>query len=367
MKQIIFLAVLAIASISGITQNIEITFTGKGEATVVDSVTATNLANNESITVPGNVSLILTGMTGVIDLVQSQMQIHFFPNPFNNVGQLTVYLNHQGYVEVSLRNIIGQLMCSQSKHLPSDEHSFNISIQEPGIYFVNVASSSRNEGLKIICTEAAGSTSYIEYIGIAHNTLDTGLASQFKAANSQFTLKYKQGDYIHYKGHSGKFTTIITDSVIESKAIELEFINCTDNDGRTYEVVKIDEQIWMAENLAYLPTIDSANRGAYFVYGYNGAIIEEAKATDNYKTYGVLYKGRSSTISCPNDWHLPSDEDWIQLESSLGMNESDHNSEGWRISGNVGRKLKSRDGWKNGGNGSNSSGFNALPGGYHFL
>ncbi|MBT7092142.1 MAG: hypothetical protein HN936_02780, partial [Bacteroidetes bacterium] len=140
-----------------------------------------------------------------------------------------------------------------------------------------------------------------------------------------------------------------------------------DNDGRTYEVVKIDEQIWMAENLAYLPTIDSANRGAYFVYGYNGAIIEEAKATDNYKTYGVLYKGRSSTISCPNDWHLPSDEDWIQLESSLGMNESDHNSEGWRISGNVGRKLKSRDGWKNGGNGSNSSGFNALPGGYHFL
>ena len=78
MKQIIFLAVLAIASISGITQNIEITFTGKGEATVVDSVTATNLANNESITVPGNVSLILTGMTGVIDLVQSQMQIHFF-------------------------------------------------------------------------------------------------------------------------------------------------------------------------------------------------------------------------------------------------------------------------------------------------
>jgi len=41
-------------------QNISVTFTGTGAATQIDSVIATNLTTNQSVTLPGNETLILT-------------------------------------------------------------------------------------------------------------------------------------------------------------------------------------------------------------------------------------------------------------------------------------------------------------------
>ena len=50
----------------------------------------------------------------------------------------------------------------------------------------------------------------------------------------------------------------------------------------------------MAENLRYLPRVAGSGMGLettpyIYVYGYNGNSVEEAKATANYQTYGVLY------------------------------------------------------------------------------
>jgi uncharacterized protein (TIGR02145 family) len=62
---------------------------------------------------------------------------------------------------------------------------------------------------------------------------------------------------------------------------------------------------------------------------------------------------------------LPSDDDWKVLEMQLGMSESEANSdELWRGT-SEGDKMKSTSGWNNNGNGTNSSGFNGLPGGYY--
>ena len=139
-------------------------------------------------------------------------------------------------------------------------------------------------------------------------------------------------------------------------------------DGNQYETVIIGEQCWMAENLAYLPVVSSAFEGStdeayYYVNGYNGNNVAEAKSTDNYRTYGVLYNWNAANISCPKGWHLPSDEEWKILEKHLGMSSSDADDTWWRSSGDVGIKLKSISGWKYDLNGDNSSGFKALPGG----
>ncbi|MCD6333344.1 MAG: hypothetical protein J7L89_08735, partial [Bacteroidales bacterium] len=45
---------------------------------------------------------------------------------------------------------------------------------------------------------------------------------------------------------------------------------------------------------------------------------------------------------------------------------SDADDGGWRDSGDVGKRLKSTSGWYSNGNGDNSSGFNALPGGHRY-
>ena len=50
------------------------------------------------------------------------------------------------------------------------------------------------------------------------------------------------------------------------------------------------------------------------------------------------------------------------MEISLGMSEADAASEGWRGT-DEGYQMKSTSGWSDNGDGSNSSGFNGLPGG----
>ncbi len=147
----------------------------------------------------------------------------------------------------------------------------------------------------------------------------------------------------------------------------------TDNrDGRTYGAVRIGGQVWMAENLAYLPHVSpSIEQGGIWVYGYHGSDVNEAKATDNYSTYGCLYDwhtamddnhGNGKDI-CPDGWHLPTDDEWKSLELTMGMEYHELDSVGWRLTGDVGRKLKASLGWDVEGNGSNSSSFTALPGG----
>jgi len=144
-------------------------------------------------------------------------------------------------------------------------------------------------------------------------------------------------------------------------------------DNNHYNVVKIGNQIWMAENLKYLPSVVGPGTGSqttpyYYVYGYNGTTVAEAKATANYTTYGVLYNwsaamngAASSTTNpsgiqgvCPTGWHLPSDAEWTELTDYLG---------GTTIAGG---KLKETGTthWASPNTGAtNETGFTALPGG----
>jgi uncharacterized protein (TIGR02145 family) len=141
-----------------------------------------------------------------------------------------------------------------------------------------------------------------------------------------------------------------------------------DRDGNIYEWVEIGEQTWMAENLAYLPDITnigstSIDSRRYYVYKYSGGNIEEAKELPHYIKYGALYNQVAAHNICPSGWHLPTDDEWQDLEVKLGMNRGQAKKNGLRLSGNVGEKLKSTSEWKASGNGSNLSKFNGLPSG----
>ena len=117
-----------------------------------------------------------------------------------------------------------------------------------------------------------------------------------------------------------------------------------------YKTVKIGNQVWMAENL-------NLDVGAEcWCYG---------NIQSNCNKYGRLYTWEAAKRAANKiaGWHLPSDAEWKQLERYLGMSKSDADSKGWR--GNIGKKLQSTSGWKtsSSGNGNNSSGFSAMPGG----
>jgi uncharacterized protein (TIGR02145 family) len=142
-------------------------------------------------------------------------------------------------------------------------------------------------------------------------------------------------------------------------------------DGNQYNWVKIGKQIWMAENLANLPSVSfslwgSVKEPVYYVYSYKGTDLSEAKSSTYYQTYGTLYNWAAAKISCPSGWHLPTDAEWKELEKFLGMNTSDLDATDYRVSGAVGHQLKEAgtNHWISPNDGAtNSSGFNALPGG----
>ncbi|MEA1876625.1 MAG: FISUMP domain-containing protein [Bacteroidota bacterium] len=149
-----------------------------------------------------------------------------------------------------------------------------------------------------------------------------------------------------------------------------EFSVFTDQrDGQVYRYTEIGQQIWMTENLAYLTDVSPVASGSliapfYYVYNYNGFNVEQAKASSSYQNYGVLYNWNAAKVSCPDGWHLPSDQEWIEMERFLGMDGNEALANRFRNTGMVGDQLKTTSGWFNEENGSNSSGFSALPAGY---
>lgn len=170
------------------------------------------------------------------------------------------------------------------------------------------------------------------------------------------------------------------------------FISCqkeTDNpeassftdqrDGNLYSTIKLGNQTWMAENLAYLPSVSPSSVGAvitnnftdpyYYVYDYEGTDVVQAKTNMNYGTYGVLYNWKAAKDACPDGWHLPSDEEWKELEIFLGMSQSDTDIRGDNRGTNEGSKIAGNSAlWENGflknNSGFNSSKFAALPAGF---
>ena len=144
---------------------------------------------------------------------------------------------------------------------------------------------------------------------------------------------------------------------------------CGDNlidsrDNSEYPTVEIGTQCWMKKNLAYLPEVHSnaqfqtqgANSlPAYGVYGYNGSDVSTAKIQANYTTYGVLYNHFAvvQVNICPTDWHVPSTTEFTALTDYLG---------GASIAGGKMKETGTTH-WLSPNDGSNESGFTALPAG----
>lgn len=139
-------------------------------------------------------------------------------------------------------------------------------------------------------------------------------------------------------------------------------------DKNVYQWVKIGEQIWMAENLAYMPYVCAPDsQCGIWVYDYSG----KGYPGVNYQIYGCLYNWETAMKVCPEGWHLPSDEEWMELELFLGMPEDELDRSGIPRGqeANVSGKLKENGSihWKDPNVGAtNETGFSALPGGVKF-
>ena len=98
-------------------------------------------------------------------------------------------------------------------------------------------------------------------------------------------------------------------------------------DQNIYRVRKIGEQWWFLDNLKYInPDVMEIKESGVvkkerfkYRYDYPDKIVYGFDLLDNFIEYGGFYLYGSALVSCPNGWHLPTDEEWKRLEKKLGM------------------------------------------------
>jgi len=155
---------------------------------------------------------------------------------------------------------------------------------------------------------------------------------------------------------------------------EFEKDSVVDYDGNWYTTIKIGEQWWMMENLRVTCYSDSTpiqnvTDGSTWSGLNTGAYCEYDNDSSNAPTFGRLYNWYAVNNSlglAPEGWHIPTDNEWKQLELYLGMSEIEANNTGWR-GDDEGGKLKEfgTTHWTSTNLGANNEcGFTALPGGY---
>ena len=129
-------------------------------------------------------------------------------------------------------------------------------------------------------------------------------------------------------------------------------------DKHLYRTVTIGDQTWMAENLnyevetgssCYNDTLSNCQKyGRFYTWAAAvGKSEEECGIRKNCNLDTGYVRG-----VCPDGWHLPDTTEWKALFDAVGGIET------------VGTMLKSTEGWKNNGNGSDTYSFSALPAGY---
>ena len=125
-----------------------------------------------------------------------------------------------------------------------------------------------------------------------------------------------------------------------------------DIDGNVYKTIKIDTQIWMAENLRVTRYNDGTaitnvtdnttwanlNTPAYSWYSNDSTLYS--------KFLGALYNyytvaDTNSLNVCPNGWHIPTDQEWTDFTDIL-----EANGYGFGFSGaDIAKSLASKFGW----------------------
>jgi len=165
------------------------------------------------------------------------------------------------------------------------------------------------------------------------------------------------------------------------------FLSCTDNKTTNsdstvpvnYETVTIGSQVWMQKNL----NVDHYRNGdpiphvtdsATWVNTTSGAWCYYDNDSANGEIYGKLYNWYAVNDPrglAPAGWHVPTDDEWKELEMCLGMTQSEADQDGGRGT-DQGSQLAGRaDLWSDGDLENNAnfgtSGFFALPGGYRYL
>lgn len=204
--------------------------------------------------------------------------------------------------------------------------------------------------------------------------------------NNQRILKYDEfADYgistsiknneILTKLNEGLVNINITHTISQKSTFITIFFNefLKDIDGNSYKIIRIKDNVWMAENLRVTKYSDGTsiplvqdntawgnladnNTSRAYCY-YNNNTNNEAETYGAIYTFAAAVNGTPAVTDediiqgvCPDGWHVASYNEWRSIGAGLS-------------NGSIDLKGKGDEYWGVGNNGTDKYGFNALPGG----
>jgi len=366
MKPKILLSILAFGFISVFGQklSLELTFTAINSASLnqyvqLDSIKVINQTQGgDTVLYWPDTVLVMGDPVEITEIIKEEDGLKVFqnyPNPVKDRTTITVYVPEKDKVGVVISDILGREVIHTDMALERGYQSFSFAPGSGEVFFFTAFLETTSSSIKILHTASNEKrTGSLTYIGmeIAEPKLKVTKAIQ----NFPCAL----GDEMLYIGYKDTLQSGIVDALETSETYTFQFatnIPCpgiptiTDpRDGQVYPTVQIGSQCWLQKNMNY-------QTGNSCCYDNNST---------NCDTYGRLYDWETALGVCPSGWHLPSDEEWKTLEGTVDSQYGVGNSV-WNQTGDrgfdAGKHLKSTTGWYSNGNGDNSSGFTALPGG----
>ncbi len=320
----------------------------------LDSFLIENLTKNEQHFVTGiekreshNFNLTLGEYTGIIETnkLNTSESLQLLENKPGSL-QLRYTKTTPTKVNIGIYNLGGQKLYNSQRELSMNSNIIDIKLTKNNIFLIHVSGNTFSQTFK-----SYGSIEKDNAIAI--NTYYKNVNQKSGNTTSDRFLNFNPGDQIRVTAFVKDFHSLpITKTVSNSETFNCTFIDSDTSglyvdarDTTDYKWIKIGDQIWMAENLRF-----EANANCWLPEN-----PEEARL------YGRYYSWEKAETSCPDGWHLPTNEEWEHLGEFISQTEGpfDKEDDGWL---QVALFLKATYGWENS-CGTDDYGFAAFPGG----
>lgn len=378
MKKSILFSLFINTIVTLYAQDYQISFTGSGQSSFVETVEVINLAQESSLILNGTDILHLTSAVGINTVYPDTHELLIYPNPVKYSGTIIFYNDLFGAVDINVFDLTGKVIVQANAQLQHGTHTFQVAGLKAGIYSVQVVTPKDKYSKRLVSTGEKNGHAKLIYESV---NLNSDQERDTKSSKSIVSMHYNDGERLLLKGISGDYIRIVSFIPDQNQNLDFLFEDCTDYENNHYAVVTIGTQTWMAENLKStkfkdgmdIPLVtddtawDSINTPAYCWYKNDRETYGD--------TYGALYNWYTTEESklCPAGWHTPTSSEWNDLESYLIAN--GYNFDGSYTGDKTALSLASTTHWDGSGTegtpGSNDyfeyrnkTGFSALPGSF---
>jgi len=364
---ILLLSIFATANIY--SQTYIINFAATGAATTVDSVKVENLTHPATVSWHSGDVLHLVLGNGINETSLNNENLQVFPNPMQGQAEISFYAKQSANATINIYDIAGKTVLQTEDKLLQGAQKYQLAGLKQGVYFINISGDSYFYTAKLISQNATPGEAKIKYITSEKPEAVVTTLKNTKT-KATITMSYTTGDNIRFTGYAGSLTAIVEDVPTGSKTITFAFVTPGVCGSQVFTTVNINTGTMVTQ--ATTQTL-----GTKWCYNNLPA---------NCDTYGGLYQwntamnGDTSTNCdpcgnsgaqgiCPAGYHIPTDLEWSRYEYCIESSITPigttslatfQNTDGFR--GTItGTKMKAST-W----DGTNTSGFSGLPGGYSY-